>query len=129
MSFPEERPRRLRRSESLRTLVRETSLRPADFVLPLFALEGTGVRREVASMPGVFQTSVDELLVDAQTAWSVGVRSVLLFGLPPHKDAVGTSGWDAEGPVQRAVRETAPVRVRRSHARHSTQPGSSPLAS
>jgi porphobilinogen synthase len=104
MPFPEERPRRLRRSASLRALVRETRLAPTDFVLPLFALEGEGIRREVASMPGVFQTSVDELLKDAQTAFEVGVRSVILFGLPAHKDAVGSSGWNDDGPVQRATR-------------------------
>lgn len=85
-------------------MVRETTLRPADFVLPLFALEGEGTRREVASMPGVYQTSVDELVKDAKSAFDVGVRSVILFGLPAHKDAVGSPGWDEKGPVQRAVR-------------------------
>jgi porphobilinogen synthase len=104
MSFPAERPRRLRRTPSLRALVRETRLAPTDFVLPLFAMPGEGVRNEVASMPGVFQTSVDELVKDARTAFDVGVRSVILFGLPPTKDALGASGWDDTGPVQRAVR-------------------------
>lgn len=104
MPYPEERPRRLRRTPSLRALVRETMLAPTDFVLPLFALAGEGVRREVASMPGVFQTSVDELVKDARAAYDTGVRSVILFGLPTHKDAVGSPGWDEHGPVQAAVR-------------------------
>ncbi|MFO0693424.1 MAG: porphobilinogen synthase [Polyangiales bacterium] len=104
MAFPEERPRRLRRTPTLRALVRETTLAPTDFVLPLFAMPGKGVRNEVASMPGVFQTSVDELLTDAREAFDAGVRSVILFGLPPHKDAIGSPGWDSDGPVQRAVR-------------------------
>ena len=104
MSFPAERPRRLRRTPSLRALVRETRLAPTDFVLPLFAMPGEGVRNEVASMPGVFQTSVDELVKDARAAFEVGLRSVILFGLPPTKDALGASGWDETGPVQRAVR-------------------------
>ena len=99
-----ERPRRLRRTDSLRALVRETHLRPTDFVLPLFAAPGTDFRKEVASMPGVFQTSVDELVKDARHAWDVGVRSVILFGLPETKDAIGSSGWDAGGPVASAVR-------------------------
>lgn len=104
MPFPEERPRRLRRTPSLRAMVRETTLEPSDFVLPLFALPGDGIRREIGSMPGVFQTSVDELVKDARAAFDVGVRSVILFGLPAHKDAIGSTGWDDEGPVQRAVR-------------------------
>lgn len=99
-----ERPRRLRRTESLRALVRETTLSPLDFVLPLFASPGEAFRREVTSMPGVYQTSVDELVKDARAAHEVGVRSVILFGLPEQKDAVGSSGWDPEGPVVRAVR-------------------------
>lgn len=98
MAFPEERPRRLRRTPTLRALVRETTLAPTDFVLPLFAMPGKGVRNEVASMPGVFQTSVDELLTDAREAFDAGVRSVILFGLPPHKDAIGSPGWDSTGP-------------------------------
>jgi len=98
------RPRRLRRTESIRALVRETRLAPTDFVLPLFAMPGESVRNEVASMPGVFQTSVDELVKDARHAFDVGIRSVILFGLPAHKDAIGSSGWDEHGPVQRSVR-------------------------
>ena len=103
MSFPANRPRRLRSSETLRAMVRETTLSPKDFILPLFAMPGRGERREVSAMPGVFQLSVDQIVVEARTAWSLGVPSVILFGLPEHKDALGSSGWDADGPVARSV--------------------------
>jgi porphobilinogen synthase len=102
--FPNYRPRRLRRTEALRALVRETRLSPSQLVLPLFARGGTGVRQPVASMPGVHQTSVDELVKDARAAAEAGVGGVLLFGIPEHKDEQGTGAWDDEGPVQRAVR-------------------------
>jgi porphobilinogen synthase len=98
------RPRRLRRTETLRALVRETRLSPDIFVLPLFVCEGEGVRREVPSMPGVYNLSVDEAVKEAATARSVGVKSVLLFGLPEHKDSVGSAAHDANAPVQSAVR-------------------------
>jgi porphobilinogen synthase len=103
-SFPHYRPRRLRRTEALRSLVRETSLTPSQLVLPLFVRPGTGVRQPVASMAGVAQTSVDEMLRDATAAAERGVGGVLLFGIPEHKDAIGSSAWDDEGPVQQAVR-------------------------
>jgi porphobilinogen synthase len=98
------RLRRLRTTESLRTLVRETKLSADSFVLPLFACEGHGVRHEVASMPGVFNLSVDEIVREASLALADGVRGVLLFGLPSHKDDVGSSAYDPEAPVQAAVR-------------------------
>jgi porphobilinogen synthase len=103
-SFPHYRPRRLRRTEALRALVRETTLVPSQLVLPLFARAGTGVRQPVSSMTGVSQTSVDELVRDATAAAEAGVGGVLLFGIPETKDAMGSSAWDDEGPVQRAVR-------------------------
>jgi porphobilinogen synthase len=103
-SFPTYRPRRLRRTEALRSLVRETTLTPSQLVLPLFARAGTGVRVPVSSMAGVSQTSVDELVRDATAAAESGVGGVLLFGIPEHKDETGSSAWDDEGPVQRAVR-------------------------
>jgi porphobilinogen synthase len=103
-SFPEYRPRRLRRTAALRAMVRETSIAPAQLILPLFVRSGTGVRRPVGSMPGCFQTSVDELLVDARAAASAGVGGVLLFGIPDHKDDEGSAAWDDAGPVQEAVR-------------------------
>jgi len=104
MTFPIERPRRLRRTETLRSMVRETTLSPKNFVLPLFAVPGKGVRKEVGSMPGVFQLSVDELVKEAKLAHKHSVPSVILFGLPEHKDPLGSGGWDAQGPVAQAVR-------------------------
>ena len=103
-AFPHYRPRRLRRTAALRRLVRETRLDPAGFILPLFVRSGEGLRRPVGSMPGVAQTSVDELLRDAEAAHAAGVGAVILFGLPDEKDATGSSSWDDEGPVQQAVR-------------------------
>ena len=104
-SFPSYRPRRLRRTAALRRLVRETHIAASQLVLPLFVRPGTGVRQAVGSMPGVDQTSVDELLKDAREAQRLGVGGVLLFGIPDHKDAKGSSAWDDKGPVQEAVRE------------------------
>ena len=98
------RLRRLRRSETLRALVRETRLSPDMFVLPLFIGEGEGVRREVPSMPGVCNLSVDEAVKEVEGARGDGVRSVLLFGLPGHKDDIGSSAYDPEAPVQSAIR-------------------------
>ena len=98
------RLRRLRRSDAMRALVRETRLSPDMFVLPLFVCEGKGVRREVTSMPGVCNLSVDEAVKDAASARAEGVRSVLLFGLPEHKDDIGSTAYDTEAPVQCAVR-------------------------
>ncbi|MGZ6143087.1 MAG: porphobilinogen synthase, partial [Myxococcales bacterium] len=99
MAFPVDRPRRLRRTESLRTLVRETHLRPSDLMLPLFAVSGKGVRRPIGSMPGTAQMSVDHIVEEARTAFKAGVRSLILFGIPDKKDAEGTSAWDPNGPV------------------------------
>jgi porphobilinogen synthase len=98
------RLRRLRRSETLRAMVRETRLSPDLFVLPLFVCEGTGVRREVPSMPGVFNLSVDEAVKEAAAARGDGVSSVLLFGLPDQKDDIGSAAYDPEAPVQSAIR-------------------------
>ena len=102
--FPDYRPRRLRRTAALRRLVRETHLSASQLVLPMFARPGKQVRVPVQSMPGVFQLSVDELVKDAAGAAAAGVGGVLLFGIPEHKDATGTSAWDEHGPVQEAVR-------------------------
>jgi porphobilinogen synthase len=98
------RLRRLRRTEAIRALVRETRLSPDMFVLPLFVCEGEGVRREVPSMPGVFNLSVDEAVKEVQAAKGDGVRSVLLFGLPDRKDDIGSMAYDPEAPVQSAIR-------------------------
>ena len=98
------RLRRLRTSPAMRALVRETRLSPDMFVLPLFVCEGEGVRREVPSMPGVFNLSVDEAVRETTAAKGDGVNAVLLFGLPNHKDDVGSAAYDADAPVQSAVR-------------------------
>jgi porphobilinogen synthase len=98
------RPRRLRRTEAIRSLVRETRLTPDCFILPLFVCEGRGVRREVSSMPGVYQLSVDEAVKEAAAAKADGVLGVLLFGLPESKDATGSKASDPDAPVQNAVR-------------------------
>ncbi|MPZ21097.1 MAG: porphobilinogen synthase [Luteitalea sp.] len=98
------RLRRLRRTEPMRALVRETRLTPDGLVYPLFACPGEGVRREIPSMPGVFHLSIDELVLEATAAADEGIRAVLLFGLPEAKDAQGSHAWRADAPVQRAVR-------------------------
>jgi porphobilinogen synthase len=98
------RLRRLRTSETLRAMVRETRLSPDMFILPLFVCEGEGVRREVPSMPGVFNLSVDEAVKETAAAHADGIKSVLLFGLPDHKDDVGSTAYDSDAPVQSAVR-------------------------
>src|SRR5437588_6690973 len=98
------RLRRLRGSEALRAMVRETRLSPDMLVLPLFVCEGEGIRREVSSMPGVFNLSVDEAVKESAAAKADGVRSIILFGLPDQKDDVGSAAYDPEAPVQSAVR-------------------------
>jgi len=98
------RPRRLRRTEAIRSLVRETRLTPDCFIYPLFLVEGSGVRREVPSMPGVFQLSVDQAVQEAAAAKADGVPAVLLFGLPAEKDASGSAASDPDAPVQTAIR-------------------------
>ncbi|HET9229518.1 MAG TPA: porphobilinogen synthase, partial [Thermoanaerobaculia bacterium] len=104
MSFPETRLRRFRRTPHLRRLVRETRLSPDNLVLPLFVCPGEGIEKPVGSMPGVAQQSVDRLVETAREAFAEGVRSVLLFGIPEHKDASGSSAWSPDGIVQRALR-------------------------
>ncbi len=103
MSFPTHRMRRLRRTETLRRMSRETRLSRDDFVLPLFVVEGTGVREEVVSMPGVRRYSVDQVVDEAKRVFDLGVPSVIFFGIPDAKDAVGSGADAADGIVQRAV--------------------------
>ena len=98
------RPRRLRRTPAMRALVRETRLSPEHFLYPLFAVSGEGKRKEIGSMPGVFQMSVDEIVKEAAAAKGEGIPGVLLFGLPDSKDEVGSAASDPEAPVQSAVR-------------------------
>jgi porphobilinogen synthase len=96
--------RRLRRTDALRRMVRETRLSPDNFIQPLFAVPGKDVKKPVGSMPGVFQESVDQLVVSAKRAWDVGVPAVILFGIPPEKDAIGAGSWRDDGIVQQASR-------------------------
>jgi porphobilinogen synthase len=98
------RPRRLRRTDAIRSLVRETRLAPENFVLPLFVCPGTGVRREISSMPGVYNLSIDETTKEVSAAYDAGVRSVILFGLPETKDTVASGAYAEDGIVQRAIR-------------------------
>ena len=104
MAFPIQRYRRLRGSAPLRALVRETRLTPADFVYPLFVCPGQGVRVPIDSMPGVCNLSVDLLVEECRNAAALGVPGVILFGIPPSKDPVGSGGYDERGIVQEAIR-------------------------
>ncbi len=104
MAFPVTRLRRLRRTEQLRSLVRETRLTPDAFVYPLFVCPGEGVRKEVRSMPDVFNLSVDEAVKEARQTYSLGVPAIILFGLPEKKDEVATGAWAEDGIVQQAAR-------------------------
>jgi porphobilinogen synthase len=104
MPFPTDRPRRLRRSEAMRSFVRETRLSPEGFVYPLFVCRGEGVRKEVRSMPGVFNLSVDEAVKECAEVKALGIPSVILFGLPESKDEVATGAWSDDGIVQKAAR-------------------------
>jgi porphobilinogen synthase len=104
MAYPINRLRRLRRTESLRSLVRETRLSPEGFIYPLFICPGQGVRKEVRSMPGVFNLSIDEAVKEVAEVKSLGIPSVILFGLPETKDEVATGAWAEDGIVQKASR-------------------------
>ena len=104
MSFPFERPRRLRKTERLRAMVRETTVSPAHLVYPLFVAPGEGLRREIPSLPGCFHLSVDETAREAEAVEKLGIGGVILFGLPSAKDPVGSEGYADDGVVQQAVR-------------------------
>jgi porphobilinogen synthase len=104
MEYPITRMRRLRRSEPMRSLIRETHLEPGALILPLFLCEGEGVRREVSSMPGVFNLSIDEAVKEAESAAELGIGGLLLFGLPAEKDEQATGAWSDDGIVQRGLR-------------------------
>jgi len=105
MNFPITRLRRLRKTEALRSLVRETHLRPSALIYPLFVCPGEGVRKPISSMPGVFNLSVDEAVKEAAECAALGIGGVLLFGLPEAKDEQGTGAWAEDGITQRALRE------------------------
>ncbi|MFL6388680.1 MAG: porphobilinogen synthase [Terriglobales bacterium] len=104
MSFPTTRLRRMRQTDSLRSLVRETRLTPTNFIYPLFVCPGEGVRKEISSMPGVFNISVDEAVKEARESKQLGLGGIILFGLPEKKDEVATGAWADDGIVQRATR-------------------------
>jgi porphobilinogen synthase len=104
MAFPVHRPRRLRGSESIRQLVRETRLEPSQFILPLFVCPGEGVRKEIKSMPGNAQLSVDQMVEVARECVALGIGGVILFGIPEAKDELASGAYDADGITQRAVR-------------------------
>ena len=125
--------RRTRATAPLRDLVRETHLEPSQFILPLFVVEGQGVRREISSMPGNYQLSIDELLKECEVTHSLGVGGVILFGIPSHKDDLASGAYDDQGIVQQAVRaikralpkllvvtdvEKCHLRIRHGHARN-----------
>jgi len=104
MLFPDYRGRRMRQSKAFRRMVRETKLSVDDLILPLFAVDGKGVKNPIPSMPGQFQLSIDNLVKACQTAFEMGIPAVILFGLPDEKDALGTRAYAKDGIVQRAVK-------------------------
>ncbi len=104
MAFPTDRPRRLRRTEAMRSFVRETRLSPEGFVYPLFVCPGEGIRKEVRSMPGVYNLSIDEAVKECAEVKALGIPCVILFGLPETKDEVATGAWAEDGIVQKAAR-------------------------
>lgn len=113
--FPTIRPRRLRTTAAIRRMVTETRLDAAQFVLPVFVVPGSGVKEPIQSMPGHFRLSIDQVAILAKEAEAAGIGGLLFFGVPPHKDDVGSSAWDPEGPVPRAIEavaEAAPDLVR-----------------
>src|SRR4030042_5888689 len=101
--LPLHRYRRLRKNEVIRKMVRETSISPDDFIHPLFVTFGKGVRKEISSMPGCFQESVDRIVKNAKEVYSLGVPAVILFGIPEHKDEIGSGAYDPHGVVQKAI--------------------------
>ena len=104
MNYPDYRPRRLRRTEGLRRMVRETRLSVDDFVYPLFVVPGSGVEKPIGSLPGQFNYSIDKAVDAASRAADLGIPSVILFGIPERKDAVGSDAWNGNGIIQRAIR-------------------------
>src|SRR5580765_245974 len=103
--FPVSRLRRLRKTPALRDMFRETSISKADLIYPLFIVEGENVRKEISSMPGQFQLSIDSVIRECAEIDALGLKSILLFGIPLEKDEVGSGAYDDDGIIQRAVRE------------------------
>jgi porphobilinogen synthase len=104
MFFPQYRPRRLRANETIRRMVRETTLSPDNFIYPMFVTHGKGVRKEISSMPGNYQQSVENLVKDCEEVRGLGIPAVILFGIPEHKDELGTEAYSDEGIVQHAIK-------------------------
>ena len=104
MSYPTERPRRLRRTEAIRSLVRETRVATTGLLYPMFVVTGTNTRQEISSMPGIYQQSVDRFLEEAREVEQLGIPGILLFGIPERKDPSGSEAWSPEGPVPEAIR-------------------------
>src|SRR5574340_1281311 len=104
MYFPQYRPRRMRANETIRRMVRETTLSPDNFIYPLFVTHGKGVKKEIDSMPGDYQQSVDNLVRDCEETFKLGIPSVILFGIPEHKDETGSEAYSDEGIVQHAIK-------------------------
>src|SRR5437899_6084584 len=105
LDFPVSRLRRLRKSAALRDMFRETSIGKADLIYPLFIVEGENVKKEISSMPGQFQLSIDNVIRECAEVETLGLKSILLFGIPLEKDEVGSGAYAADGIIQRAVRE------------------------
>jgi porphobilinogen synthase len=110
MNYPDYRPRRMRRKEGLRRLIRETRLSVDDFVYPLFVVPGTGVEKPIGSLPGQFNYSVDKATEAAAQAYDLGIPAVILFGVPERKDAVGSEAWKESGVIQKAIRSIKKAR-------------------
>lgn len=104
MYFPQYRPRRLRANETIRRMVRETTLSPDNFIHPMFVTHGKGVRKEISSMPGNYQQSIENLVKDCEEVQGLGIPAVILFGIPEHKDELGTEAYSDEGIVQHAIK-------------------------
>ncbi len=104
MAFPKQRLRRLRQTENLRKLIRETTLSPDDFIYPLFATHGKNIKKEIPSMPGNYQQSIDNIVKDAKEAYSLGILAIILFGIPEHKDQLGSEAYSDKGIIQQAIK-------------------------
>ena len=104
MFFPEFRGRRLRRNDNIRRMVRETHLRTEDMIYPMFSAFGKNIKKEIASMPGIYQQSIENIVIDAKEVYALGIPAVLLFGIPEHKDAVGQDAYSEAGIIQETIR-------------------------
>ncbi|MEK6690404.1 MAG: porphobilinogen synthase [Nitrospirota bacterium] len=104
MFYPRYRPRRMRENENLRRMIRETRLSVDNLIYPMFVVPGKRVRKEISTMPGNFQQSVDRIVEDAKDVYDLGIPAVILFGIPEHKDTLGSGAYDNKGPVQEAIR-------------------------